>query len=80
MSDLNTPELKQTAFAKLREAEKALHEYACACDVGPERTKAFDLYEIVGCLPGEIVTPTTASLLRMLGVPHLTNGRKGYPC
>lgn len=37
--------LKKTALDKLREAEIAMHDYARECDVGDERTKAFEVYE-----------------------------------
>ncbi|NMG48284.1 hypothetical protein GO613_09245 [Azoarcus communis] len=46
-------EAKQIAFAKetahraLDAAEKAWYEYAGLCDVGAERTRAFDVYEKV---------------------------------
>ena len=37
--------LKKTAFEKQREAEKAAHEYFCACDLGKEREWAYEFYE-----------------------------------
>jgi hypothetical protein len=37
--------LKDYAFKLLAETEKAMHSYATHCDVGDERTKAFDIYE-----------------------------------
>lgn len=37
--------LRLNAFAKLEEARSAMHSYATECEVGPERTRAFDVYE-----------------------------------
>tara|TARA_R110000772_G_scaffold181116_1_gene292445 strand:+ start:238 stop:423 length:186 start_codon:yes stop_codon:yes gene_type:complete len=37
--------LKKNAYKQLAEAEIAMHKYACACDVGDEREKTFDVYE-----------------------------------
>lgn len=37
--------LKNAAFAALRDAEKRMHAYASALDVGDERTKAFEIFE-----------------------------------
>lgn len=37
--------LKDSAFSALRTAEKRMHAYACELDVGPERTKAFEIFE-----------------------------------
>jgi len=38
---------KSAAHRALDAAEKAWYEYAALCDVGPERIKAFDVYENV---------------------------------
>ncbi|WP_415912483.1 hypothetical protein [Neptuniibacter sp. QD37_11] len=37
--------LKNDAHAKLTDAEQAWHAYACECDIGPARVRAFDTYE-----------------------------------
>lgn len=37
--------LRDSAFSALRTAEKRMHAYACELDVGPERTKAFEIFE-----------------------------------
>jgi hypothetical protein len=39
------PDLKRRAMYYLREAERAMHTYACSCELGEERNKAFDVYE-----------------------------------
>ncbi len=39
--------LKQEALAKIREAEKAAYAWACECDVGAERVRAFEIYDNV---------------------------------
>lgn len=36
---------KQAAYRALDAAERAWHAYARLIDVGPERTRAFDVYE-----------------------------------
>lgn len=38
-------DLKEAMYAAQREAEKAAYAYACACDLGPERVRAFEIYE-----------------------------------
>ncbi|WP_175795956.1 hypothetical protein [Burkholderia anthina] len=43
--------LKADAFAKLREAEKAMYAYFCECPVGRERCVAHDMYEEIRTLP-----------------------------
>lgn len=37
--------LREVAFKKLKEAEKAMYAYCCSCDIGPERERAFQIYE-----------------------------------
>lgn len=37
--------LKAAAHAALDAAERAWHAYAAECDVGPERVRAFDVFE-----------------------------------
>lgn len=37
--------LKNTRNELMAAAEKAAHAYACECDVGEERIKAFEIYE-----------------------------------
>lgn len=37
--------LKNAAFKALCDAEKRMHAYACALDIGDERTKAFEIFE-----------------------------------
>jgi hypothetical protein len=39
--------LKEIRDSAMRTAEKAAYSYACACEVGNERTKAFEIYENV---------------------------------
>lgn len=36
---------KEEAIKQITKAEKAIYEYACFCEVGEERTKAFQVYE-----------------------------------
>lgn len=43
--DQSLAELKTAALTAIRTAEKAAYDYACACDVGAERERAFDVYE-----------------------------------
>lgn len=38
-------ELKEDMLKKRNEAEKAAYAYCCACDLGDEREKAFQIYE-----------------------------------
>lgn len=38
-------ELKNLASEKLQDAQRAMYEYACACDLGDERIQAFEFYE-----------------------------------
>ena len=38
---------RRVAYEKLREAEKAWYEYFRLCDVGPDRTRAAQVYENV---------------------------------
>ena len=38
---------RRMAHEKLREAEKAWHAYAALCDVGPDRERAFEVFENV---------------------------------
>lgn len=49
MSNKKTEEelkkLKEKAFEKLQDAVSSLHEYACECDLGDERIKAFAVYD-----------------------------------
>lgn len=42
-NDLN--ELKKEMHKKQREAENAAYAYAIACEIGDERTRAFQIYE-----------------------------------
>jgi len=44
-TDQVTESLKNAAFESLRDAEKRMHAYACALEVGDERTKAFEIFE-----------------------------------
>lgn len=44
-TDQVTESLKNAAFEALRDAEKRMHAYACALDIGDERTKAFEIFE-----------------------------------
>ncbi len=37
--------LKEAAFEALREAEKKMHAYASALDLGEDRIKAFEIFE-----------------------------------
>lgn len=37
--------LKEIALERLHEATAAMYDYARECDVGEERTKAFEVYE-----------------------------------
>lgn len=43
----STEELKQEAMTKIREAAKACYEWFGSCEVGPERNRAYDIYEQV---------------------------------
>ena len=45
MSEKTLEQLRDEMYAKQREAEQAAHAYAVACDVGQERTKAFEIYD-----------------------------------
>jgi hypothetical protein len=45
--------LKEDAYLKLREAEKAVYKWACEEEIGSDRTYAFNLYEIVRTAPRE---------------------------
>lgn len=38
-------DLRILAVAHHQQAEKSVYEYACACDLGPEREYAFQVYE-----------------------------------
>ena len=40
-------ELKADVQKKIRAAEQAAYKYACECDVGRDRERAFDVYENV---------------------------------
>lgn len=44
-------QLKETAFDTLQLAVTALHNYACACEIGPERVKAFAIYQAARLAP-----------------------------
>lgn len=44
-AEQNRALLKAQALEKLREAEKLMYDYFCACDIGPERTRAHEVYE-----------------------------------
>lgn len=44
-TDQVTESLKNAAFEALRDAEKRMHTYACALEVGDARTKAFEIFE-----------------------------------
>lgn len=37
-------DLKNTAHQKLRDAQKAWHDYWTACEVGPDRTRGAEVY------------------------------------
>lgn len=39
------PSIKHFAEQAHIVAEKRWHEYACSCEVGPERNRAFEIYE-----------------------------------
>lgn len=43
--DVKLDLLKQDLLEKHRAAEKAAYEYFCACEVGDERSRAFEVYE-----------------------------------
>jgi hypothetical protein len=45
MKDEELEELKKEAMSALREAEQKMHKYFAACEVGIERTRAFDVYQ-----------------------------------
>jgi len=45
--------LREDFQRKHRECEKAAHAVAAATPVGPERNRAFDLYEIIRTAPRE---------------------------
>ena len=47
METVDVEKLRADALAKIREAEKAAYAWACACEVGREREKAFDIYQNV---------------------------------
>jgi rRNA-processing protein FCF1 len=50
MNDLPKEELEKLKEARnsaMRTAEKLAYAYACACEVGNERSMAFDIYENV---------------------------------
>lgn len=49
--DVKLLEARAAAFEALREAEKAWHKYAALLDVGPERSRAFDIYELIRTAP-----------------------------
>lgn len=51
MTDKTVEQLKEEAFAALREAEKKMHSYASACEVGDEREKAFEIFENIRLAP-----------------------------
>lgn len=38
-------QLKAAALYALKDAERRMHKYAASCEIGPERTKAFAIYE-----------------------------------
>ena len=37
--------LKDSAIYAINKAEKAIYVYACDCEIGKERVKAFEIYE-----------------------------------
>lgn len=41
----STKDLKEAMYEANRAAEKAAHAYATACEIGPERVRAFEIYE-----------------------------------
>ena len=41
------PRHKDNAFRAIQSAEKAAYKYCCDCDIGPERERAFQIYENV---------------------------------
>lgn len=46
--------LKDLAMQSHRKAEQKWHAYACNCDIGPERERAFQIYEnirVAVCVP-----------------------------
>ncbi len=45
--DRDLDKMKQDALSKIREAEKATYAWACECEVGPERIRAFEIYDNV---------------------------------
>jgi len=45
MSEEELMAMKKDAMNALQEAITKLHNYACACDIGDERTRAFEVFE-----------------------------------
>tara|TARA_R110000744_G_scaffold64994_3_gene133540 strand:+ start:46 stop:210 length:165 start_codon:yes stop_codon:yes gene_type:complete len=45
MSEEELKALKEDALSTLRDAEQKMYKYAGACDLGDERTKAFEIYQ-----------------------------------
>jgi len=37
--------IKELAFEALADAERKMYKYATCCDIGDERTRAFEIYE-----------------------------------
>lgn len=37
------------AYKALMAAEKAWHDYACLCDVGPDRARSFAVFDAIRC-------------------------------
>ena len=48
-SNLRPVAARQAAHDALNKAERAWSEYAGLCEVGPDRTRAFKVYENVRC-------------------------------
>jgi hypothetical protein len=46
-----TASLKEDAFNALNEAVSKMHKYAAACELGPERTKAFAIHQAARISP-----------------------------
>ena len=49
MNQEQLQELKMRRDEAIRAAIKIAHEYFCACDIGPEREYASDVYDNVRC-------------------------------
>jgi len=43
--EIAVKQLKNDAVIALKSAERLMHKYAAACEVGPERIKAFEVFD-----------------------------------